>query len=86
MKYQLIITEKAENDLKKLSPEVSKLIRKKLKAYLSSPNPLAFAKRLTDDPLADFRFRVRKWRVKFILKNRTIYITEVKLRPDAYRR
>ena len=74
----------AQKDLEKLSPEIRKRIIEKIRFFIKSRNPFAFADKLTDFTPPTWRFRIGKWRARFILKNNTIFITRILLRDKAY--
>ena len=77
----------AEKDFADLSREIQERVTKKLDHYRQAPNPLAFAKRLRDDPEGTHRFEVAgDWRAKFNIENGMIRITRIRHRSDAYRR
>lgn len=80
-------SKRAQDDLENLSREVRVRIIKKLRQYEQAPNPLAFAKRLHNDPEGTYRFEVAgDWRAKFILvKGKLVWITRIQHRSDAYR-
>lgn len=81
---ELRYTGRAENDLKKFSREIRERIMQKMQFFISVPEPLKFAKRLTDDLEGDFAFRVNDWRIKFTVSKNTIIVHRVKHRPTAY--
>lgn len=75
---------RAERDLEKLSPEVRERILEKMRFFISTPNPLKFAKRLTDDPEGDFVFKIGDWRIKFTVSKDTVVVFRIKHRSRAY--
>ncbi|OGC06226.1 hypothetical protein A2230_03080 [candidate division WOR-1 bacterium RIFOXYA2_FULL_36_21] len=83
---EYFFTRKSEKEFLKLSHNIQKKIIEKVEFYLSLPNPLNYAKRLSglDDPT--FRFRVDDYRVVFDLeKDNRITILRVGHRKDIYK-
>jgi mRNA-degrading endonuclease RelE of RelBE toxin-antitoxin system len=81
------LTPRAKKDLEGFDVSTQRKIIKKIKFYLAAPNPLRFAKLLTDSPYGTYRFRVLgKIRVIFILETgaERIIITRIRFRKDAY--
>ena len=74
----------AQKDLEGFSREVRARILEKLNHYAQARDPLAFAKRLHDDPEGTHRFEIGDWRAKFVLKTNLIWITRVRHRSKAY--
>ncbi|MEA3463898.1 MAG: hypothetical protein U9R14_02385 [Patescibacteria group bacterium] len=48
-------------------------------------NPLVRTKPLADLPPATHRFRVGKYRISFYIKQKTIFVEQIKIRGQAYR-
>ena len=67
MKYQVLITQKAEKDLKKLDKVVLKRIYRKLQQF--QQNPSKYSKKLFSSKIGNFRFRIGSYRVIFNIKN-----------------
>lgn len=81
----IIYSPQAETFLKKCSSDIRKRILKKMKFYVSSPEPLKFAEHLTDDPEAPYRYRIGKdWRVKFSVENGLITVKRIGRRDKIY--
>ena len=78
-------TNLAEREFLKLPKDIRRRIIKKLEFYLMSPDPLNFAKRLTGDPLASYRFQIGDYRVMFDWEGNSILITRVGHRREIYR-
>ena len=78
-------TKHAAKAFLKLPPNTQKKIISKLEYYLSSANPLAFAKRLTGIVQPVFRFRVDDYRVIFDWHEDNILILKVGHRSEIYR-
>jgi len=75
-----------EREFKKLPLQIQKRIVDKTELWISSGEPLAFAKPLVNLPPATHRFRVGKYRICFYLQGSVIVIDGVDTREDAYRR
>ena len=86
MKYSLKIEGRAAKDLKSLDTRTQKRIIKKLKFYLNSKDPLAYAKMLSDRKDADYRWRIGNYRAVFDVKGSTIRLLRVRHRKEVYRR
>lgn len=71
MEYRLIYTEKAQNNLQKLDPQISKKILKKLDSYIKNENPLSFAKKLINTEDISWRFRIADYRAIFKIDHET---------------
>ena len=78
-------TRVAEKEFLKLPKDIRRRIIKKVEFYLSAPNPLVFAKRLTGDPLASYRFQIGKYRIAFDWESSSILITRAGHRKEIYR-
>lgn len=78
-------TQRALKDLRSLDKLAQKQVMKKLQFYISSPSPLAYAKKLTDFEDGDYRFRVGTYRIVFDLGNELITILRIQHRRDVYR-
>jgi len=75
----------AEDDLDKLSPDVRRQILKKDRFFVNSGNPLFFARRLTNNELGMYRFRVGDYRVIFDVEGHKIMVVAVGHRREIYR-
>lgn len=78
-------TNRALKDFKSLDKVTQKQIIKKLCFYLDAPDPLSFAKRLTDPKDGDYRFRIGTYRVVFDVEASVAKILRVQHRKDVYR-
>lgn len=76
---------KSAEEFSKLPRVIQLQIMKKLKFFMSSPNPLYFAEHLNDFDLGEYRFRIGDYRVSFDVKNDTAKILKVCHRKDMYR-
>ena len=63
--WKLFFTKIAIKSLKKLDKVIQKRIKTKLEFYISQENPLAFARKLIDSSLWEYRFRVWEYRIIF---------------------
>jgi mRNA interferase RelE/StbE len=88
MKYKLLLTKKAKDDLFVLEKEDQKRTVKKLRFYISSDNPLNYAKKLKDSRLGTYRFRIGDYRVIFDTDKQgniiVLLILRIKHRKDVY--
>lgn len=86
MNYSLLITARARKDILNLPKEDAVRITKKLRFFISSPDPLHYAKPLTNTDVAEYRFRVGEYRILFDVDSRGhITILTVQHRKDVYR-
>ena len=83
---RVAFTPAGARDFKKLPHQIQARIVDKLRVYLASGQPLAFAKPLVNLPPATHRFRVGKYRVCFYVEGTSLVIDGVDTREDAYRR
>jgi len=81
--FEIVVTEKAAKDLKKLDAITGLQIAKKLKEY--SANPFLYAKKLTDPALGTFRFRIGDYRVIVDIEKNKIIVLKVGHRKDIYK-
>lgn len=88
MQYVLAITSRARKDILALPKKDAERITKKLRFFVSSPNPLHHAKPLTNTAVAEYRFRVGDYRILFDIDaqgNITILtVLTVQHRKDVY--
>ncbi len=63
--WELYFKENAIKHLKKIDKTIQKRIKQKLVFFCSTPNPLFFAKRLSNSKLWEYRFRVGDYRIIF---------------------
>lgn len=83
---QLVLTDSALKDLKKLNPVTQKQIVKKLKYFIEQPNPIKYAVKLTNFTKGgDYRFRIGQYRVVFDSYDEHLYILHIEHRRDVYR-
>ena len=88
MKYSLQFTAKAKGDFLCFKKDVQKRISTKLRFYLSSDDPLQYAKKLKDKRLGMYRFRIWDYRAIFDIDKRgeitILIILRVKHRRESY--
>lgn len=89
MKYKTYYTPKAKFDLNKLEFGLRKRIVKKVQFFRSSSNPLQHAKKLKDQSIAQYRFRIGDYRVLFDVDQygglTILIIIHVKHRKKVYK-
>lgn len=83
--YTIIFRPQAEKEYKKLPRKIQIQIRNKLKYYLSTENPLAFASHLKDSSIGTYRFRIGDYRVVFDIQGSTLIILTLGHRREIYR-
>lgn len=84
MKYEIVYTQRADRDIRKLDAMIKERIGVTLLRYLEEP--LRFAEKLTDPRLGGYRFRVGDYRVIFDIKENHIVVLRVGHRRDIYKR
>ncbi len=83
--YRYGWTNQARQDIKKLDPDVQRIIIKKLDYFLTVPNPLSVAKRLTRFNGGQYRFRIGDYRITFDVNEQTIIVLAVGHRSEIYK-
>lgn len=81
MAYEILVTQKAEDDLKKFDPVVKKRIKKGLIKLSSSPQ--FFGKRMVGSK--NFRFRIGSYRVIYELHGKKTVILRIGHRREIYK-
>jgi mRNA interferase RelE/StbE len=84
VKYELIYTRRAENDIRKLEAAVRERIGKTLLRYRE--DPLKYAEKLSNPILGEYRFRIGDYRVIFDMTEDVIIILRVGHRREIYKR
>lgn len=88
MKYKLLYTLKAKKDLTELDKKAADRILYKLDFFVSSDEPLKYAKKLVDSKLDIYRFRVGDYRIIFDIDNQgnisVLLILRIKHRKEVY--
>lgn len=84
---EFIFTKTALKEFRKTEPSQQKIIIKKLNWLSEQRDPLVFAKRLTNNKIGEYRFRIGDYRVIFDLnyKKNLIIIINVGHRREIYR-
>lgn len=80
--YKVLITEKAQKDLKNIDNEIKKRIIEKLK-YLSN-DPVSFSRKLINSEIGEYRFRVGDYRIIFDIDGENIVVLKIGHRKDIY--
>ncbi|AQG80583.1 type II toxin-antitoxin system RelE family toxin [Spirosoma montaniterrae] len=85
--YELLFTEKATKNLKKIPKADAKRILVKLDELAANPGEAANVKQLMNHPIAGFRLRVGNYQVLFSREDklRIIEVVNVGSRKDIYR-
>ena len=83
--YRYEFTPEARNKFIKLTPEIRKIITKKLEYFLSSGQPLIFAGHLTNHKVGQYRFRIGDYRVIFDVEGESLVILSVGHRREIYK-
>lgn len=81
---KLIYTLAAARQLQKLPAIIQKRISHKMRFYLNQPDPLYFAKPLTNSRLGLYRFRVGEYRVVCDMRDETLLIVKIAKRDQVY--
>ncbi len=86
--YKVIYSREAEKDIDKLDFGLRLRIIKKIDFYVQGKNPLIFAKRLVNNRIGSYRFRVGDYRVIFDIEStgviKILLILRIKHRKDIY--
>jgi len=83
VEWQILLTEEALRDLKRLDRVISKRIKKKL--LLLRSDPKGFSKSLKGTKIGDYRMRVGDFRIVFETKGTIIYVLRVAHRSEVYK-
>lgn len=75
----------AQKQFDKLDTQTQSQIVRKLDYFLTAPNPLTFAKRLTNMELGRYRFRIGDYRIVFDVIEETITVLAVGHRSEIYK-
>ena len=81
---RLLFADIALEQLQKLSHDTHRRIIKKLRFFAEQREPLKFAKRLTDVGDGEYRFRVGGYRIRFDVKDNTIFVIKIGPRDKIY--
>jgi len=83
MKYHLLYTKTAFEDIKKLDIIVKKRIKKKLEQF--SVSPLQHAKKLINSAIGTYRWRAGNYRIVFDIDKNNIIILRIGHRKEIYK-
>lgn len=88
MKWEVIYTRRATEDLSSLPHAVAQRVADKIKFFKVQIDPLAFAKRLTQSSVGTYRFRIGNYRAIFDVDHkveiRILLILRIRHRKDVY--
>ena len=83
MAFEIVFSEKASKEFKKLDKQLQKRIGEKLLEYAASEN-LSEAKKLTNSNLGQWRYRIGDYRVIFDLSGKEIQVLKIAHRSEVY--
>lgn len=78
-------TKQALRDLKRLPRDVQKRIVVKLDFYTASPDPIAFANRLINSDIGEYRYRIGDYRVVFDVYDEKMVVLTIGHRREIYK-
>jgi len=81
--FDIVVTEKAAKDFKKIGSITSLQIARKLKEY--SANPFLYARKLSDSKIGSFRFRIGDYRAIVDIEGTKIIVLRIGHRKDIYK-
>ncbi len=82
--YKLEFTSRGKKTLSKLDKNTQLRITKKLKYFISQPEPITASKPLINLPPATHRFRFGDYRIAFYVEKDTIYVDRIGHRKEVY--
>ena len=86
--HEVIYTDHARQDLRILEVKTARRIIKKIFFFSQQPDALAFAKKLTNPLLGQYRFRIGDYRALFDVDRKgniqILIILKIKHRKDIY--
>ena len=82
---EIFYTRRAAEELRDLPPPIQRRVAAKMRFFADQPDPLKFAKRLTNSRLGQFRFRIGEYRVVFDVEGEAIYVLRIAKRDEVYR-
>ena len=86
--YHIFYTQKARQDLHHLELRTAQRIIKKITFFTSQKEPLTFAKKLNDQVVGQYRFRIGDFRALFDIDKKgnihILMILRIKHRKDIY--
>jgi len=81
--YQVVLTNRAERDLKNIDISMQRIIVSKIKEY--AQNPLRYARKLITPKIGTYRFRIGDYRVIFDIDDKNIVILRIGHRSSIYK-
>jgi len=81
--YNVVFTDRAKKDFKKLGVNIQKRLVDKLKEF--SKDPLHNSRKLLDFKTGSYRFRVGDYRIIFDIEEKDIVILRIPHRKEIYR-
>jgi mRNA interferase RelE/StbE len=85
-KYRLEFKKPAKKDIQRIDQVSQRRLIKKIKFFMSQPDPLAFAKPLAGKREGNYRWRVGVYRIVFDVEVDAIIILRVQHRWEVFRR
>ena len=89
MRYTLQLTKIAKKELICLEKSIQKRIVQKLRFYIIQDNPLQYAKKLKNNDIGTYRFRIGRYRVIFDVNDKSkiiiLLILRIKHRKEIYK-
>ena len=90
MKYRLQLTKIAKKELTCLEKSIQKQIAQKLRFYIAQNNPLQYAKKLKNNYIGAYRFRIGRYRGIFDVEDNgkisILLILRIKHRKEIYKK
>jgi mRNA interferase RelE/StbE len=83
--YSYLFDPAALKDLKKFPDYIQVVILQKLEYFITSDEPLFFAKKLKHSELGSYRFRIGDYRAIFDIRGNTIIILRIGHRREIYK-
>ncbi len=84
MVYQILYTKTALKDIKRLDIIVKKRLKNKIELF--AINPLAFSKKLINNSIGQYRFRLGNYRIIFDIEKDRIIILRAGHRREIYKK
>lgn len=81
---EIIFSQRAAKEFRKLPANIRKRLKQKLFFYSLQPNPLSFAKPMTNSSFGGYRFRVGDYRILFDYSKSRIMVLKVGHRREIY--
>lgn len=83
MDYEVILTRRAQDDLRRLDRFVQKRIVKKLQFF--AKDPFGYSEKLIDSSLGNYRFRIGSYRAIFDVDGNKIIVLRIGHRREIYK-